>query len=105
MKPNRTLHPISGGTGEIDALIAQAKVNDDLLDSITGFLTGVGVTLATAAQNATDLASLKVSVNQVASDLKSKDDIAAAALVSATPAAKPSVTPPGPVPITPPLGG
>jgi hypothetical protein len=62
----------------------------------------VGVTLSRAVQNATDLASLKAAVGQVASDLKSKDDIAAAALVSATPAAAPSVTPPGPVSIAPP---
>jgi hypothetical protein len=92
MNKFREMFPISGGIDELDAAIAQAKTNSDLLDSITTFLGTVAGMLTTMASQATDLATLKAGVTSIASDLKSKDDLAAAALVAATPAA--AVTPP-----------
>lgn len=97
------IHQISGGIAEYDAAVAQAKTNNDLLDSITTFLGTVAGMITTMAQQATDLATLKAGLVAFAADMKAKDDIAAAALVSATPAAAPAITPPGPAPITPPV--
>jgi hypothetical protein len=89
-------------SAEYDGLVAQAKSNNDLLDSITTFLNGVAARILQGVADATELAGLKASMTTLATEMKSKDDVAAAALVSATPAAAPVVTPPGPEPIAPP---
>ncbi len=79
--------PISGGAAELDALIAQAQVNNDLLSSITTFLQGVAAIIETNVAQATELGQLKSSMTDLAASLKAQDDPAAAALVAATPAA------------------
>lgn len=90
--PPRRMPAISGGIAEYDAAIAQAKVNSDLLSSITVFLGTVADMVITMANQATDLGTLKAGMLSLAAEMKAKDDPAAAALVAATPAA--AVTPP-----------
>lgn len=89
-------------SAEYDALVAQAKTNNDLLDSIASFLNGVAAKILQGVADATELAGLKQSMSLLANEMKAKDDVVAAALVSATPAAAPAVTPPGPEVILPP---
>lgn len=67
-------------SAEMDALTAQVKANNDLLDSATTLINGIAARITAAG---TDAAALKA----LTDELKAKDDTLAAAVTANTPAA------------------
>ena len=77
-------------SAEVDALTAQVKANNDLIDSATALINGIAgridaaVAAAVAAgANTADLAA----ITALSTELKAKDDTLAAAVTANTPSA------------------
>ena len=67
---------------ELDNLTAQVKANSDLLDSATTLINGIADRITAAGVDPAKLTAL-------ASELKAKDDVLAAAVTANTPTATP----------------
>lgn len=67
-------------SAEMDALTAQVKANNDLLDSATTLINGIAARITAAGTDPTALKALT-------DELKAKDDALAAAVTANTPAA------------------
>ena len=71
---------------ELDNLTAQVKANNDLLDSATLLINGIADRITAAGVDPAKLTAL-------ATELKAKDDVLAAAVTANTPVVTPATTP------------
>lgn len=79
-KLDRIFERIITMSAEMDALTAQVKANNDLLDSATTLINGIAARITAAGTDPTALKALT-------DELKAKDDALAAAVTANTPAA------------------
>lgn len=87
---NAIIERLKTMSAELDALTAQVKANNDLLDSATALINGIAgrIDAAVAAAKAAGAdPSELAAITALSTELKAKDDTLAAAVTANTPAA------------------